>query len=127
MFHYQAHKSATQTFSWLATQSFPGTRDEPQRTYCKEGYHARGQKSSLIKYESSRKSRTLVSAGKHPWFQTEVRIPHCFSVKSLRDGCKYRFLGSSQITYPVNVSRIPHCISVKSRIPGIPFQTPIDG
>ena len=33
------------------------------------------------------------------------------------------FPGSSQIPYPVNVSRIPHCIMVKSRIPGWLFQT----
>ena len=111
----------TQTFFWLVTQSFPRTRDEPQRTYRVECYRARGQKSSLIKYESWRRYGTLESAGEHPWFQTEVRISHCISVKSrvpgkpfqtLIDGCKSRFLGSSQITYPVNVSRIPHCISV---------------
>ena len=33
-----------------------------------------------------------------------------------------RFLSSSRIPYPVNVSRIPRCILVKSRIPGKPFQ-----
>ena len=32
------------------------------------------------------------------------------------------FRRSSQIPYPVNVSRIPHCISVKSRSLGIPLQ-----
>ena len=32
------------------------------------------------------------------------------------------FLGSSQIPYPVNVSRIPHCVLAKSRIPKIPFR-----
>ena len=31
------------------------------------------------------------------------------------------FRRSSQIPYPVNVSRIPHCISVKSRSLGIPL------
>ena len=35
---------------------------------------------------------------------------------------KSRFLGSSQIPYPVNVSRILHCVLAKSRIQEILFR-----
>ena len=60
-----------------------------------------------------------------PWSRGDSRVPnsrHCSLFQSRFFG-ESRFLGSSQIPYPVNVSRIPHCIMVKSRIPGWLFQT----